>query len=142
MKPAVVRFYFDADIQGVAKLLAQVRSDLTYPGDPGGVIHKRVRPACPVTDPAMDDDVWIPIVTAANQIIVTRDRKIREHRAEIAAIRDAGARMVVLSGGDAEGTWDQLEVIVRQWREIERLCDEPGPFIRLATRSGLTPLAL
>ena len=31
-----VRFYIDADLLGVAKILAGVRSDVTYPGDPGG----------------------------------------------------------------------------------------------------------
>ena len=35
-KPAVVRFYFDADVLGLAKVLVQVRADVTYPGDPGG----------------------------------------------------------------------------------------------------------
>jgi hypothetical protein len=35
-KPAIVRFYVDADVLGLAKILVQVRSDVTYPGDPGG----------------------------------------------------------------------------------------------------------
>ncbi len=39
-KPAVVRFYVDADVLGLAKILVQVRSDVTYPGDPGGVLHQ------------------------------------------------------------------------------------------------------
>jgi hypothetical protein len=33
-KPATVRFYFDADVLGLAKILVQVRADVTYPGDP------------------------------------------------------------------------------------------------------------
>lgn len=43
-KPADVRFYLDADVLGLAKLLVQVRNDVTYPGDPGGVVQKRERP--------------------------------------------------------------------------------------------------
>jgi hypothetical protein len=35
-KPATVRFYFDADVRGLGIILAQVRPDVTYPGDPGG----------------------------------------------------------------------------------------------------------
>jgi hypothetical protein len=32
----MVRFYFDADVLGLAKVMVQLRSDVTYPGDPGG----------------------------------------------------------------------------------------------------------
>jgi hypothetical protein len=142
MRPADVRFYFDADILGVARLLGGIRSDITYPGDPGAIIHKRTRPACPIPGPKVDDDVWIPVVTAEGWIIITRDAQIREHRAEIEAVRSAGARMVVLSGTDAVGTWDQLEVLMRQWRGIERLCVEDGPLIRLATLTTLPELSI
>ena len=50
--------------------------------------------------------------------------------------------MVVLSGPDAVSTWDQLEVVMRRWRQMELLLDEDGPFIRMATRSQLAPLTL
>jgi hypothetical protein len=141
VKPAVVRFYFDADILGAGKLLAGIHPDITYPGDPGGVVHKRERAPCPIASPKVDDPVWIPAVTAKRWIIVTRDAHIKEHKAEIEAVRAAGARVVVLSGPDAISTWDQIEVIMR-WRAIERLCDETGPFIHLATHAGLKRLAI
>jgi hypothetical protein len=35
-KPAAVHYYIDADVLGLAKILVQVRPDVTYPGDPGG----------------------------------------------------------------------------------------------------------
>jgi hypothetical protein len=35
-KPAVVRFYFDADVLGLAKVLGQVRADLTFRETPAG----------------------------------------------------------------------------------------------------------
>ncbi len=35
-KPAPVQFYIDADVLGLAKVLVQIRGDVTYPGDPGG----------------------------------------------------------------------------------------------------------
>ena len=81
-RPADVRFYVDADILGLAKLLVQVRNDVTYPGDPGGVLHKRQRPACSVTDPGTLDPVWIPQVAAKGLLIVTRERNIQDNRAE------------------------------------------------------------
>jgi hypothetical protein len=61
-RSATVRLYFDADVLGVAKVVAALRYDATYPGDPGATINKRVRPACPVTTRAVKDDVWIPEV--------------------------------------------------------------------------------
>jgi hypothetical protein len=35
-RPARVYYYIDADLLGVAKVLVQLRGDVTYPGDPGG----------------------------------------------------------------------------------------------------------
>lgn len=91
MKPAGVRFYFDADILGLGRLVAGLRADATYPGDPGTTIHKR--------------------------------------------------RLVVLSSPDAGMVWGQLEVILIQWRRIEDLAEQPGPFIYTATRTLLRKIA-
>ncbi len=141
-KPATVRFYFDANVLGLAKIFVQVRADVTYPGDPGGTLHRRTRPACPVTSTAVKDDVWIPQVAALGWLIITRDAKIARNRAELAAVRDSGARMVTLSGPETIGTWEQLEVICCQWQAIERRSVEPGPFIYNATRTALRPVSL
>jgi hypothetical protein len=141
-KPATVRFYFDADVLGLAKVLVRLRNDLAYRGDPGGVVHKRERPRCPVTDPATRDDVWIPIVASWGWLIVTRDSRIQDHRAEIDAVRDNDARMIALAGKEAKGTWNQLEVFLSQWRSIEATLDEDGPFIYSATRTSLRSIPL
>jgi hypothetical protein len=42
-RAAQVRIYVDADILGLGKILGSLRVDVTYPGDPGAVIHKRQR---------------------------------------------------------------------------------------------------
>jgi hypothetical protein len=47
LRAAQVRIYADADVLGPGKILAGLRNDITYPGDPGAVIHKRQRPPCP-----------------------------------------------------------------------------------------------
>jgi hypothetical protein len=133
-KPAEVRFYLDADVLGLAKVLVQLRNDVTYPGDPGGVLHKRQRPPCPITDSATLDPDWIPEVTARGWLIITRDSHIQDNPAEIAAVRDHAARMVVLGGRDAGSTFRQLEVLMAQWRAIEARSAEPGPYIYVATR--------
>lgn len=142
VKPADVRFYCDADILGLAKVLVSLRSDVTYPGDPGGVLHCRKRPRCIVAKPNTPDDVWIPQVAERGWLIITRDSRIQEHRAEIAAVRDYGAKMVALSSKEAGSTWLQLEVVMSQWRRIEALADADGPFIQRAFRSGLSAVKL
>lgn len=141
-KPATVRFYFDADVLGVAKILATLRPDITYPGDPGGIVHRRHRPACSITSAATDDTIWIPETARRRWLIITRDSRIHHHRAEIEAVRVSGARMITLASEEARGTWDQLELVMCQWRAIERRWAEPGPFIYTATRTTLRQIDL
>jgi hypothetical protein len=141
-RPAVVRFYLDADVLGLAHVVASLRNDATYPGDPGAVIKRRERPPCFITNPATNDDVWIPRVAALGWLIITRDSRIQQHRAEIAAVKINNARMVALSGNDARGTWQQLEVLMRHWRAVEALTSRPGPFAYAATRTSLRAVDL
>ena len=79
IKAADVRFYIDADLLGLARVLASLRHDLTFPGDPGALVHKRSRPACPIASPGVKDTRWIPEVAARGWLIITRDRHIQEH---------------------------------------------------------------
>ncbi len=137
IRPAEIRYYFDADVLGLGKILANTRTDTTYPGDPGGPFKgRRYRLPCPITDPETDDDVWIPETAQQGWLIITRDRAIQDNRREIEAVRDSGARMVTLAGGDAIGTFQQLEVLMCNWRAIEAKLQETGPFIYTATRTG------
>jgi hypothetical protein len=129
-KSADVRFYVDADILGLGKLLADVRNDVTYPGFVGGDRkYGRTRLPCPITSTAVPDQVWIPETAARGWLIITRDSAIQESAAEIAAVRDSGARMVALVGKDAATTWEQLRVVMRRWDRIEACLRESGPFI-------------
>jgi len=124
---------------GLAKIVMRLRSDSTYPGDPGGIVHKRERPPCLITSPATLDREWIPEVARRGWLILTRDRHIRDHRAEIEAVRANSAKMVTLAADEARGTWEQLEVLMCRWRAIaERVVDQPGLFIYRATRTVLT----
>jgi hypothetical protein len=140
VRPAAVRFYIDADILGLGKLLGALRSDVTYPGDPGTTLHKRTRPACIITTPRTKDTVWIPVVSQQGLLIVTRDSKIQQHRAEIAAIVENRGRMVALSSPDAATVWGQLEVFMTQWHRVEELTELSGPFIYTATRTSLVKI--
>jgi hypothetical protein len=128
VKPAVVRYYFDADILGLAKVVAGLRTDITYPGDPGVVINKRQRPPC-VIRPRQPDTEWLPVVAAAGWLIITRDANITRHTAEIAAVLACGAKLVAMASPDARNNWAQLEVLMTQWRWLETQADAPGPFV-------------
>jgi hypothetical protein len=141
-RAAQVRFYVDADVLGLGKLLAGLRNDLTYPGDPGAVIHKRHRPPCPITSPDVLDTDWIPQAAARGWLIVTRDSMITQNRNEITAVRENNAKMVALNQRDAQTKWGQLEVFMTQWRRIEALTAEPDPFIWRTSRTTMTSIPL
>jgi hypothetical protein len=132
-----IRFYIDADLLGIAKILVDVRSDVTYPGDPGGRGPDGFeRPPCSVR--AGDKDVdWIPQVARAGWIIISRDRHIQHRPAERKALTAAQAKMFRLDARHALNKWQQLEIIVTQWRRFEQLGELPGPWLYMATRTSL-----
>jgi hypothetical protein len=136
------RWYFDADTIGVGKLLQDARRDVTWPGDDG--IRRRphnYQIPCPVKETDTKDPVWIPIVASAGMTIITRDKKIQTRTAEINAIKDASARMFAITSDEVLDRWGLLEVVVSQWRAMERVVDEtPGPFIYSLTRTALRRL--
>lgn len=90
-----VRYYVDADLMGLAKVLANLREDITYPSDPGGAVRKRMRPVSPVTSTEVDDLDWIPIVAERGWSILTRDMKITRRPAELEAVRAHSAKLFV-----------------------------------------------
>jgi hypothetical protein len=141
-RAAQVRIYVDADIRGLGIIIGALRNDVTYPGDPGALIHRRQRSACPITSTAVLDVDWIPQVAARGWLIVTRDNAIIENRSEIAAVRENNAKMVALNRKDAANKWGQLEVFMTRWRDIENLTGQPGPFIWRASRTAMTPIPL
>ncbi len=102
----------------------------------------KIRPACSITSTATLDTVWIPETAKQGWIIITRDRHIQEHRAEIQVVRVSGARMVVLVGREAVDTFQQLEVLMCQWRKVTGLLPRPGPFIFTATRASFNEVPL
>jgi PIN like domain len=105
LRAAQVRIFVDADLLGLGKILAGLRNDVTYPGDPGAVIHKRQRAPCPITSPDVLDTDWIPQVAAQGWLILTRDSMIIQNRNEITAVRENNAKMVALNQRDAQTKW-------------------------------------
>jgi hypothetical protein len=142
LRAAQVRIYIDADILGLGKILWALRNDVTFPGDPGAVVHKRQRPKCPIESPDVLDTDWIPEVAARGWLIVTRDSMIIQNRNEITAVRENKAKMVALNQRDAQTKWGQLKVFMTQWRRIEALIAERGPFIQRVSRTAITSISL
>ncbi len=137
---ANVRFYVDADTLGLAHILAGLRSDVTYPGDPGRKIKGRWRPACPITTTDVGDTIWIPKVAKRGWLIVTRDKQIEQRPGERQAIVDNEAKMVAITSDEVLDNWRMLEIVMSQWRRVERMADLPGPFIASVTLSSMRPL--
>ena len=142
LRAAQVRIYVDADLLELGKILAVLRNDVTYLGDPGAVIHKRQRAPCPITSPDVRDTDWIPQVASRGWLIITRDSMIIQNRNEFAAVRENNAKMVALNQRDAQNKWGQLELFMTQWRRIEALTSGPGRFIWRVSRTAMTPIAL
>lgn len=135
-----VRYHIDADTLGLAKVLAALRIDVTCPGDPGATIKRRKRPPCPVTSTAVPDDQWIPIVARAGWSIITRDQRIRSRPAEIAAITASRAKVFAITSDERLNNWHQLEIVMCQWRRIEQLGGQHGPFVYSMTRTTFSSL--
>jgi len=97
-----IRSYVDADVPGLGKILAGLRSDVTYPGDPGAVIRKRERAPCPAARPGVPGTGWIPQVAARGWLIITRDAMITQNRSEITAVREHNDKTAALNQRDAQ----------------------------------------
>jgi hypothetical protein len=138
---ANVRFYFDADILGLAHVICGLRNDCTFPGDPGAVIKRRRRPACPITTPrSTKDREWIPVAAQNGWVAITRDRNIMDHVSLMELIQQHGLRLIALSSKDGADKWGQLEIVLSQWRSIEAVCERQGPLLVFATRTSLREL--
>jgi hypothetical protein len=129
-----IRFYVDANLLGTAKLLTVVRRDVTYPGDPRGRGPDGFeRAPCPVLPGEKDVD-WLPQVAEAGWVNITRDRHIQHRPAEREALLSAKARMIRLDARHGLNKWQQLEIIVTQWRRFEELAELPWA-LAMATRT-------
>lgn len=140
--PAEVRFYVDSDLGKAAKMLAELRSDVTYAGAKLRVLRGVETPACLVTDRGMPDEEWIPIVARQGWVILTRDGRIQSRLRELQAVHDHGAKLVTLAGKEAIFPWDQLRLVFHHWERIEAAHVEGGPFVYSATRTTFRRLDL
>lgn len=136
LKSAEVRFYFDADILGLAHTVCALRPDCTYPGDPGRKIKRQLRGKCVIEDPSTKDRDWIPAVARLGWVAITRDRDIQSHLSLLQLVKEYELRLVTLTGPDAGTPWSQLGIVVPHWHRIDALAERTGPIVVAATRTG------
>lgn len=141
-REARIAYYVDADVLGLAQLLVQVRSDVTYPGDAGGICpNRRLRPQCPITQSETPDDEWIPVVAANGWIVITKDSAIGSTLRLRNLANEHRSRLIAIASGRSKRkmhTWEHLVAIASHWHRIENLVDQPGPWMFRASRSTLS----
>ena len=133
MKPAVVRYYFDADILGIGKLVAGLRTDVTYPGDPGAKVNKRIRPECVIQDTATPDIEWIAVTAEKGWVAISRNTEIERTPMEKSAVADCGSALVLTQWKRCSDEVGPDELLMRSWRKIEERATETGPYIYSVT---------
>jgi hypothetical protein len=70
-----------------------------------------------------------------------RDKRIRSRPGESKALQRHNVRAFCLTGSGDQTSWDMLQLLVKQWPNIEaKLRDHDGPFIYSVTTQGLKRL--
>ena len=126
-------YFLDANVPvNVSKGLAQVRSDIMYPGAHG----------CPVMSTVVPDIEWLGIAGRQEWVVVTKDRKIRTRPGERNALVDAGVRSFCATHAGNYTMWELLKLLVARWDDMEEIAmNVPGPYIYSVTKNGVRFLA-
>jgi hypothetical protein len=106
-------------------------------------VKRHARPACPIATTDVDDDQWIPVVAAQGWAIISRDTRIQRRPAEVAAVKSSGAKLFAIASDEKLDTWRrQLEILMCNWRAIDRLAETPGPYVYRVTRTTMSRVVL
>lgn len=79
-------------------------------------------------DQEVRDVEWLELCGREDWIVLTMDRRIRYHGAEIAAIRRYRVRAFVLTSGNLSAS-QQAQRFVSNAERIHVACEAPGPFV-------------
>lgn len=121
------RWFFDENSIGVAKALQYVRGDVTWPGGPGGLVPEGAK-----------DPQWLRVVGKAGLVVLTRDKRIRHRPLERQSLLANGVRACFQTTGGQLTLFEQLQLWLRYWSDIENLVEEePGPWLASVTRAGV-----
>ncbi len=82
------------------------------------------------------DEDWIKLIRSRGWIGVTKDKRIRYRIAEISAIKEYGARVLVIRAKNQTGE-ELAEILVKYYSRIQSfVARENAPFIAGINRSG------
>ena len=82
------------------------------------------------------DEEWIDYVAGRRWVALTKDKNIRYRSAEIGAVKEFGARLLVIRAKNTTGK-DVAEVLIRNRSKIEKfICEAEAPFIAGIDRNG------
>ncbi len=83
------------------------------------------------------DETWIAEQTELGRVLVTKDKGIRHRASEVAAIRSADARLLVLTDRRADRL-RMLRAIMIAWPKIETIVEKEriGPWIATISAAG------
>lgn len=82
------------------------------------------------------DEDWIKLISSREWIGVTKDKRIRYRIAEISAIKEYGARVLIIRAKNQTGP-ELAEILVKYYSRIQRfVARENAPFIAGINRSG------
>lgn len=99
--------------------------------------------SCPTIRPDTKDPVWLPEAGRHGWVVLLRDKHIRSRPGEREALLKHGLHAFCLTRSGNSSKWDQLGLLVVNWKAIERIALEvPGPYIYSVTSHGVRPLFL
>jgi hypothetical protein len=124
-------WFIDENLLGVAKALAILRDDVTFPG----------RPGCPIARHCRDED-WLQEVGDRGWNVIMRDKNIRKRKPEMDQLIRHGVKAFCLTTSGNLNKWDIATVLVPQWAEMTRIGEGSGPFLYAVTRGGLREIFL
>lgn len=79
-------------------------------------------------DEDVEDVEWLELCGREGWIALTKDRRVRYRRYEIAAVRRHRVRAFALASGNLRAV-DQAQSFLANGAEIVTACSDPGPFI-------------
>jgi len=107
-----MNFFFDNNL---SQYLAQAMNLLEQDG---AVIHLKDK-----FQPDAKDEDWLKYVGKKGMILITRDKKIRRHAAELKAIKSYKVGAFILTG-TVTNIWDTVRQIINNWLKIKDLASK------------------
>ncbi|MFZ0492768.1 MAG: hypothetical protein WAM81_06155 [Acidimicrobiia bacterium] len=117
------RFFFDANIIGVAGALEPEMSGIVYPGHADWPF-----------DQDASDEIWLPYVGDSGWCAILRDKRVRYRRSERATLERYRVRAVVIATDRNLTIAENADLLRGNWTKIEATLSKPPAFYHLTAR--------